>query len=86
MCSINHICNADGKKKTIDSLLEGSKRHIWHRSLSADQVRLIRGNDAGIKRAETIDFMPQQDVSRNEKVTYATMVCHCRPLKNKNSY
>ena len=81
--SINHIYNAEGKKETIDSLLEGPNKHIWHRSLSNEWGRLAQGNDAGIKGTDTIRFIPRSAVPQDRKVTYASMVCDYRPLKDE---
>lgn len=43
--------------------------------------RLAQGNDHGVKSTDTIDFIHQNEVPLNEKVTYAQFVGDERPLK-----
>ena len=50
---INHIYNANGKRETIDSLITGSNKDIWTKSLSNDWGRLAQGNSLGIKGTHT---------------------------------
>ena len=80
---INHIYDENGKRETIDSLLQGKSSQVWNRSLSNEWGRLADGNDAGIKGTQTIVFIPQSMVPSDKKVTYATMVCDYRPLKEE---
>ena len=54
---VNHIFRPDGKKETIDSVLQGSDRDIWRQSLSNEWGRLAQGNDNGVLSTETIDFI-----------------------------
>ena len=79
----NHIYRDDGKKETIDSLLDGKDSATWSRSLSNEWGRLSRGNDHGVKETETIDFIYQHQVPSENKVTYASYVCDYRPLKEE---
>ena len=44
---------------------------------------MANGNDTGIKGTQTIAFIPQSLVPSDKKVTYATMVCDYRPLKDE---
>lgn len=80
---INHIYDENGKRETIDSLLQGKSSQAWNRSLSNEWGRLADGNDAGMKGTQTIAFMPQSLVPSDKKVTYATMACDYRPLKDE---
>ena len=55
---INHMYNEEtGKKETIRSLLNGKDTKIWTKSTSNEWGRLARGNDAGVKYTDTIDFI-----------------------------
>ena len=81
--SVNHIYRPDGKKETIDTLLQGSDRKIWTQSLSNEWGRLAQGNDAGIVSTNTIDFVHQHEVPKHRDVTYATFVLDYRPLKTE---
>ena len=80
---INHIYDENGKKETIDSLLTGKNSVIWARSLSNEWGRLASDNDASTKGANTITFIPQSQVPSDKKVTYATMACDYRSLKDE---
>ena len=55
---INHIYDENGKKETAYSLLAGKNSAIWARSLSNEWGKLVSSNDAGIKGANAITFMP----------------------------
>ena len=79
----NHIYRPDGRKETIDTLLQGSDRLIWTQSLSNEWGRLAQGNDAGVQPTDTIDFIHQHEVPKNQDVTYATFVLDYRPLKSE---
>ena len=81
--SINHIYNEEGKKETIDSLLSGHHKDIWNKSLSNEWGRLAQGNDAGVNGTNTIVFIPRAEVPDDKKVTYASMVCDYRLLKDE---
>ena len=80
---VNHIYRPDGKKETIDSLLQGSDRVIWTRSLSNEWGRLAQGNDNNVAYTDTIDFIHQHEVPANRDITYATFVLDYRPLKSE---
>ena len=79
----NHIYRDDGKKETIDSLLDGKDSATWSKSLSNEWGRLSKGNDHGVKGTETIDFIYKHQVPPENKVTYASYVCDYRPLKEE---
>ena len=80
---VNHIYRPNGKKETIDTLLKGSDREIWNRSLSNEWGRLAQGNDNGVSPTDTIDFIIQEQVPKGRDVTYATFVVDYRPLKSE---
>ena len=69
-----------GTRESIDSLLK-KDFHTWNKSLSNEWGRLAQGNENGVKGTDTIEFIPQQQVPTNAKVTYASFVCDHRPLK-----
>ena len=80
---VNHIYRPDGKKETIDTLLQGSDRDIWTRSLSNEWGRLAQGNSHGVLPTDTIDFIHRTEVPKGRDVTYATFVLDYRPLKSE---
>ena len=45
--------------------------------------RLAQGNMHGVTSIDTIDFILQSDVPKDQKVTYAQFVCGHRPLKSE---
>ena len=59
---VNHIYRPDGKKETIDTLLQGSDRTIWNQSLSNEWGRLAQGNDHGVVATNTIDFIHRHEI------------------------
>ena len=79
---INHIFNNDGKKMSLDELLNSSMAHIWETAVSNELGRLSQGVN-GIKGNDVIDFIRKSDVPNNKIVTYARMVCDYRPFKNE---
>ena len=78
---VNHIYRPDGKKETIDSMLQGSDRKNWERSLSNKWGRLAQGNNDNVIATDTIDFVHQREVPLNRDITYAAFVLDYRPLK-----
>ena len=80
---VNHIYRPDGKKETIDTLLQGSDRDIWMQSLSNEWGRLAQSNDKGVIATDTIDFIHRHEVPDGRDVTYATFVLNYRPLKSE---
>ena len=80
---VHHIYRPDGKKETIDTLLQGSDRKIWTQSLSNEWGRLAQGNDNGVVSTDTIDFIHKEEVPDGRDVTYATFVLDYRPLKSE---
>ena len=81
--TINHIYTSEGKKETVDLLINGKNKHIWLQSLSNEWGRLAQGNNEGVKGTDTIDFIYQNQVPTDRDVTYATFVCDYRPLKQE---
>jgi hypothetical protein len=81
--SVNHIFQENGKKETIDRLLNSINKHIWMRSLSNEWGRLAQGNKYGVIGIDTIEFISQHDVPKDKRVTYATYVVDYRPLKDE---
>ena len=81
--TVNHIFRPDGRKETIDSVLQGSDRDIWRQSLSNEWGRLAQGNDKGVLSTDTIDFIHKNEVPSNQDITYATFVLDYRPLKSE---
>ena len=49
--------------------------------MSNELGRLAQGNVHGVESTNTIQFISQQEVPVQEKVTYAGFVCDRRPLK-----
>ena len=80
---LNHIYRPDGKKETIDSVMQGSDRKIWNQSLSNEWGRLAQGNNKGVTSTDTIDFITREEVPQGKDITYATFVLDYRPLKSE---
>ena len=80
---VQHIFTADGKKETIDSLLNSLDKEIWTKSLSNEWGRLAQGNQHGVTSTDTIDFIHKYEVPTGCRVTYATYVVDYRPLKSE---
>ena len=78
-----HIFNAQGKKLSIDALLDGDDKATWTNSLSNEWARLAQGNKRGIKGTSTINFIYRRQVPKGRDVTYATFVCDHKPLKTE---
>ena len=80
---MNHIFTADGKKQTIDGLLNSVDKAIWTKSLSNEWGRLAQGNVHGVTSTDTIEFISEKDVPTGHRVTYATYILDYRPLKGE---
>ena len=50
-----HIYRPDGNKETIDTILKGSDRTIWNRSLSNEWGRLAQRNNTGVLTTNTMN-------------------------------
>ena len=81
---VQHIFCPDGKKEIIDTVLQGSDRHIWTNSLSNEWERLAQGNKNNIRHTNTIKFIHKHDVPIGRDVTYATFVLDYCPLKDES--
>ena len=80
---VHHIFRPDGKKETMDTILQDSDQGIWRQSLSNEWGRLSQGNKAGIQGTDTINFIHRTAVPKGRDVTYATFVLDYRPLKTE---
>ena len=80
---VNHNFQENGKKETIDRLLNSINNLVWTRSLSNEWGRLAQGNKYGVTGTDTIEFIFQHDVPKDNRVTYATYVLGYRPLKEE---
>ena len=54
--SMNYIYTEEGKRETIEKLLDEANSIIKNRSLSNEWSYLVEGNKYSIKRTETIEF------------------------------
>jgi hypothetical protein len=79
----NHIYNAQGKKETIDTLLNGKDNPIWTTALSNELGRLAQGINNRVVATDTIDFIHRSEVPTDKKVTYGNFICDYRPLKSE---
>ena len=72
---LNHIYDGDGKKLSIDSLINGQEaEEKWLPALSNELGRLAQGNTR-VQSTDTIDFIPYSKVPSDSKVTYASFLC-----------
>jgi hypothetical protein len=82
--NVNHIYNEQGKKETLDTLLNGKDSAIWMNSLANEFGRLAQGCLANsILGTDTIDFIHRHEVPSNKQVTYGNFICDHRPLKTE---
>ena len=81
---VNHIFDKFGKKESLDSLLRGPMKKIWQLSVTREIGRLAQGI-LNVQGNDAIDFITKQEVPSHKKVTYANMVCDCRPFKSDNT-
>ena len=80
----NHVYNErTGVRETIDTLLQGESSAIWSQALSNEWDRLADGKLKKVKPSHTIQFVPQNEIPRDRKVTYGNFVCDIRPLKKE---
>lgn len=59
--NINHMYTSTGKKKYLDSLLNGSNSKIWHQSLSNELGQSAQGNRT-VKGNDTLYFIYKHQV------------------------
>jgi hypothetical protein len=81
--TLNHIYDDNGKKQTLEKLLNGPKPTRWRQALSNELGRLTQGNDAGVIHQDAMDFIFHNEIPNNAQVTYANFVCDYRPLKDE---
>ena len=67
----------------MGSLLKGGNSKRWYGGLSNEWDRLSQGNDHGIKGTVTLVYIQNKDVSKDRKITYGSLVCDYRPLKDE---
>lgn len=80
---INHtIFDINGHKESLDSLLKGDNSATWWKGLTNEFGCLAQGIN-GIEGNDCIAFILYSEVLKSKKVTYATMVCDYRPLKQE---
>ena len=73
-----------GKKLTLRALLQNpATRDTWSKSASNEYGRLLNGNATGVKGTNTMEIISPQKVPSTKQVTYASMVCDYRPLKEE---
>ena len=78
-----HIFDDTGKKLSLDELLKGPKKVIWHQAISNELGRLSMGIPGKIKGTKAMRYIHRKDVPKGKKITYANMVCDYRPLKSE---
>ena len=82
MKSTNSCCfirNFFMEKDFLDNLME--KSDVWKTSLANELGRVMQGVGGRIIGTDTMEFVQQNTIPRNKKVTYANFVCDLRPLK-----
>jgi hypothetical protein len=79
---VNHIYTEQGKKETIDTLLNVTNGPTWITSLSNEFGRLSQGY-ASVIGTDTIDYIHRSEVPSDKKVTYGNFICDYRPLKSE---
>ena len=80
---VNHIYDANGKRETVDTLINGTDSAHWTKSLSNEFGRLAQGNQHGVRATDTISFIPRHLVPQDRKCTYASFVCDYKPQKTE---
>ena len=78
----NHIYDDEGRRQTLEDLLNGQHSKRWTVSLSNEWGRLAQGNGR-VDGTNTIVFIAKEDVPFGRDITYATFVCDYRPLKSE---
>ena len=80
---LNHVYDANGKRLSLDALLNGDQKEIWIQANSNEIGRLAQGNVHGVKSTDTMDFIFKHEVPAHKKITYANFVCDIRHLKDE---
>jgi hypothetical protein len=81
--SLNHIFDENGKKQSIDKLLNGKDKDIWWKAVGNEFGRLAQGVGDRVVSTDTIDFILKSEVPTGRKITYANFICDHRPLKSE---
>ena len=79
-----HIFQSNGKKETIDTVLNGNDKEIWEEALSNEWGRLVRSNKYGVRSTDIIEFITKEQVPKGRDITYATFVLDYCPLKEES--
>ncbi len=81
--SLNHIFDENGKKQSIDKLLQGKDKDIWWKAVGNEFGRLAQGIGTCVVSTDTIGFIVESEVPAGCKVTYANFICDHHPLKSE---
>ena len=69
---------------TLRALLKDpSTTTIWSRSASNEFGHLMDDNTYGVVGTQAMEMIKPSDISNNRAITYASMVCDYRPLKQE---
>ncbi len=79
---LHHIFDLQGRKQSLDQLLQGNAAKTWQIATSNELGRLAQGI-WHVKGNDVMDFIHKKDIPLHKKVTYANMVCDHRPLKSE---
>ena len=78
-----HIYDTQGRKQTLELLLQGNDKETWRRSASNEIGRLTQGNTFGIQGTNTMEFITKDEIPDKAKVTYASFDCNLRSMKKE---
>ena len=79
---INHIYNNEGKRQSIDKMLQSENTHIWSHSLSNETVTIVQGT-RNIQDNEIVNYIPKSKVPTGAIVVYSNFICDFKPLKTE---
>ena len=74
--------DTQGRKQSLDKLLQGPTKQIWQKALTNELGRLAQGIN-NVNGNDVVDFISYKDVPKNKIVSYANMACDIRPLKTE---
>ena len=78
-----HIYDDQGKKLSMNNLIQGEHKDRWVKALSNEWGRLAQGNKHGVLATNTIKFIKPSQVPTDRKITYVSFVCDHIPLKTE---
>ena len=78
-----HLYDENGKKETVESLMNGKDKDIWNKSMSMELGRLSQGNIHNVNATDTLDFISKDKIPKGQAITYASFRCDYRPLKSE---